>query len=211
MTDVALNITIDAGRATQRLGELADGLLADALARGLLAALDLGASAVTMAAQEAGIQQRTGALLRSIGFWPDPRNELAGYIGVPEESPAARYAYLLSDAVKAITPVRGEYLAIPVGAGLTPAGVPRYGSPRDVDGLVFKPGGEAPAAWAEGDIFHGLVAGVMTGQDFTPLFALVRGVTVQGFNVLEPAVQGAVPEMTAAVQREVDALLAGEL
>ena len=38
----------------------------------------------------------------------------------------------------AITPKRGKFLAIPMGPALTPAGVPRFRSPRDVPGLRFQ-------------------------------------------------------------------------
>lgn len=38
-----------------------------------------------------------------------------------------------------ITPKRGKYLAIPVGKALTPAGVARYKSPRQVPDLAYIP------------------------------------------------------------------------
>lgn len=55
-----------------------------------------------------------------------------------QNSPAERYASLQEEG-GTVRATRSRYLAIPVGAARTAAGVARYKSPRDVPGLFFLP------------------------------------------------------------------------
>lgn len=188
-----VDITLEAELVAAAL-EAAGDEVWTALARGLLRAGEQAASAVTLAASEAGLESRSGQLLSSITAWAEEESDdgPAVRVGVMPDTPAARYAYLLTDAVKAIAPLRGEYLAIPIGDNLTAAGVARYASPRDVPGGEFARG--LDVMLRDGTSFGGLVFGVwrqrglgrQREQDFTPLFALVRAAFVQGVDVLWP-------------------------
>lgn len=72
-----------------------------------------------------------------------------------------------------IRPKHGKYLAIPVGKALTPAGVPRYHSPRQVPNLVFRRSGG-------GNLVAGLERRSRGGRKtFDILFWLVRSVTIR--------------------------------
>lgn len=83
---------------------------------------------------------RTGLLRRSIGARVAPvtdgaevRLRAGGHTG-GSAAKAVKYAAIQEEGGW----VKGNpYLAIPVGPARTPAGVPRYASPRDVPGLVL--------------------------------------------------------------------------
>jgi len=86
------------------------------------------------------LKRRTGSLARAIDGWLE--GDFEGVVGVKSNSTVGKYAWLLSDEEKTIRPKRAKFLAIPIGEGLTPAGVARFSSPRDVpDGFFVKTGG----------------------------------------------------------------------
>jgi len=191
-----LHIDVDTDAVVARLGELASEQFDRALQRGMVEGLDYAASEVVQLANPAE-HSRTGTLLNSIVGELDKPENLRGFVGVPEESPASKYAYLLTDEVKTITPVTAEALTIPVGANLTAAGVPTY-----------------PSVAALEEVFPGKVhrrgraIGVETEAGvFEAYFGLAASVTVQGWDVLEPGVEAARDDMVRAVQDRVDELV----
>lgn len=189
-----LNISVDTQQAAAKLGVLGGAALSGALATSLAAGAQDAGAALQEAVLEAGLLGPTGSLAGTAGAWPDASDELGWYIGVPDDSPARRYAWLITGEVKTIVPKGHRYLAIPIGENLTGAGDARFSSPRDVVGLVFR----------------GRTAGIVTGDDYTPLFALVESVTIAGRNVLEPTVEQERTRITESVQQAVDELVAKE-
>jgi hypothetical protein len=143
----------------------------------------------------------TGTLSNEIQSFPDPAGDpLTRLIGVPPQSPAAKYAYLLGDEVKIILPVKGQYLTIPTDANLQGSGTPRYKTPRDIELQAM--GGHFRRL--AGKLFFGIEE---AGQRFVAFFALVKKSVVRGRNILRPAIDGAAPQMTAILQERVDELL----
>jgi hypothetical protein len=192
-----INIAVDAAVAERKLGVLAGPALRAALVEGLNEAAEIGAGRVVTEARAKGLAQRTGSLLGSVAAWPDAGDPLTRRIGVPEDSPAARYAYLLTAESRDIRPVNAKALAIPFGDNLTGAGVARYPTPRD---LV--------AAFGEQNVFFGKRTIGVTGSRFRSAiyFVLSFGVTVRGRDVIDPALTAATADMTTAVQAAVDGL-----
>jgi len=191
-----LHIDVDAEAVIARFGELAGEKFEQALQRGMVEGLDYAASQVVMMADPAE-HSRTGTLLNSVvGELDEPEN-LSGFVGVPTESPASKYAYLLTDEVKTITPVEAQALTIPIAANLTAAGAPTY-----------------PTVAALAEAFPGKVhrrgraIGIEEAGVFEAYFGLAASVTVQGWDVLEPGVAAAYEEMVGAVQGRVDELTA---
>lgn len=182
-----------AAAAALRLGVLSAESIAQRLASGLAAAAEEIAGDIVLRAVEAGLQSRTGSLLGSVGSWPaEGDGQLTVYVGVPDDSPAARYSYLLGEQYRVIRPQGHKYLAIPIGENLTGAGVARYASPRQVDDLVFR----------------GRTAGILQEERYVPLFALVEEVTIVGRGVFEAAIEAAAPTLPERVRGPLDALLA---
>lgn len=95
-----------------------------------------------------------------------------------------------------VTPRHGKYLAIPVGRALTPAGVPRYHSPRQVHGLQFRRSGG-------GNLVAGLPVG-KGGKRFDVLFWLVKSVTIRGKRYLRDPFERVAADMP---QRIADAMV----
>ena len=111
---------------------------------------------------------RSGILRRSIkGLVATNGDEVTLTLGAGGEgSPAERYASL-QEYGGTVRATRSKFLAIPIGAALTGAGVPRYRSPRDVPGLFFLPRGSGGL----------LLRGTKRGPP-EALFILRRSVTV---------------------------------
>lgn len=83
------------------------------------------------------LRRRSGNLVRAVGFvvFEQGRDTVFGRLGVLQEGPAQAYAGIhMRGGV--IRPKRGHYLAIPLPAAQTPAGVTRF-SPREVVGGFF--------------------------------------------------------------------------
>ena len=138
------------------------------------------------------LKRRSGNLARSIDGWKE--SQTGGVVGVRDGSAVSKYAWLLSDDQHVITPKKGKYLTIPIGEGLTPSGVPRYKSPRDVeDGFFVKTKGQ-------------LLFGRKNGKrgKFRPLFTLVKSVLVQGTGSLYDGVMESMDDIARAIEKEID-------
>ena len=138
------------------------------------------------------LNRRTGNLARSTDAWM--KSPLHAVVGVREDSPVGKYAWLLGDERKTITPNRGKYLAIPAGENLTGAGVGRYSSPRDVeDGFFVRSGGA-------------LLFGRKNGSrgKFRLMFVMKRSVTIQGSDALAEGVSEKIDDITDTIQQEID-------
>lgn len=204
MTDaVQIRVSVDADAVRERFGDLAGQRLIDALAGGIVEAGEYGAGEVQLQARSRGIESRTGSLMQSIGsFGLNTDGDVSIMVGVPDDSPAAKYAYLLTDDTVTIEPVSGKWLMIPIGPNLTGAGVPRYGSPRDMpDGHFLRTKGRG----GRDQLFYGITE---YDGNFVAFFVGTKRVTVEGRDVIEPALDVALPVMTATVQDSLDALLA---
>lgn len=201
----SLEIRVDDAEVTAALARVGGPRLRGALVSGLRAA-SLIAEQDVSAAVALKLGRRTGTLGNSIEGRLRP-GELAGEVGIPEGSPAQKYGYLITDQVKEIRPVNARALTIPIGANLTGAGVARFGSVAELkqqfgDEQVIKleRKGKSPVIG---------VAPKTTRGKFKAYFALVGGVTVRGKDVLAPTVEAARPQMTAAIQREIDSVVSG--
>lgn len=196
---VRIKVEVDAAALLAKFGALAGDVLRKALRVGHAAALEDLASKVTLKARSKGLKQRTGQLLASIAFWQTAAgpDALVGYVGVPSDAPASRYAYLLTGQTKTIVPVNAKALTIPVGANLTGAGVARF---RTVADLI--------AAFGDAVVFAGRNIGVRSGTGakakLDVYFKLAAQTTVKGRDVLDPAARESAPELAAIVQAEVD-------
>ena len=138
------------------------------------------------------LKRRSGMLARELDSWPPGSGEVI--IGIPEGSPVEHYAWLLSDEQIVITPKKGKFLAIPMGDNLTGAGVPRFTSPRQVpDGFFF--------TGSSGGLFFGTKPGPRARV--RTLFVMKTEVLVQGSGALYDGVMESVPDMTAAIQRQI--------
>lgn len=146
------------------------------------------------------VGKRTGALGRSFGSQTEGQqiDDLAAHIGFgPPANPffggAERYARVHETGMT-IRPKRGKFLAIPIEEGLTPAGVARFRSPRDVFLLRF-----VPIAG------RGFEAGFFGFDGDALLYIFLRKVTIPprlNFrNDWREAKPGVVRKMTEAVNR----------
>lgn len=83
------------------------------------------------------LRRRTGNLVRSVAFTIDQQGQekVVGRVGIIRQGPAMVYAGVhITGAI--IRPKRGQYLAVPLAAAQTAAGVPRF-TPRQVPGAFF--------------------------------------------------------------------------
>jgi hypothetical protein len=133
------------------------------------------------------LKRRTGNLARSI----DSRmvEEFHGVIGVLEESAVDHYKWILGDETKTIRPKSAKFLTIPIGEALTPSGVPRYSSPRDVEGGFF-------FTSDSGQLMFGIRRGQTKRAKIRPLFVLVKEVTIHGTGALADGVLESSDRMT---------------
>lgn len=186
-----VRITIEARRVQAWLERLGAERLRAALRRGLVEALEYAAGAIRLEAHERGIRSRSGQLLNSILAQPAPGEALSGHVGVPEESPARKYAGLLTR--RGIVPTRRRALTQPVFENLTAAGVARFASVADLE-----------AAFGRRQIFRvGRYVGRWneSTQRFERYF-LLRA-RVPGRDVLDPALRAAQPEMADVIEAQV--------
>jgi hypothetical protein len=138
------------------------------------------------------LKRRTSNLARAVDSWPVAQLEVA--VGVKPNTAVDDYAWQLTDEEKTIVPKKAKFLAIPIGEALTPSGVPRFSSPREVpEGFFVKSGGR-------------LLFGRKRGKrgKFRPLFTLVKSVFVQGSGALYDGVDDSIDDVTGAMQDEVD-------
>ena len=186
---ITLNMGPDFSRTVEELSSMGAAVLS-AVSRGLDTGGKLAAGAVQrdyLSGQS--LKRRTGTLAREVDSWMP--GKLEAIVGVPADSPAAHYAWLLSDEQKTILPTKGKYLTIPIGEGLTPSGVPRYSSPREVtDGFFIKS--------KKGQLLFGIKHG-KRGR-FRPLFVLVKSVFVQGTGALLDGVNDSIDKITGSIE-----------
>lgn len=204
-----IRVEIDARAVLDRFGVLASQELDRALSAGLDEAGQYGLGQVVLEAASKGLQSRTGTLLNSIA-WTHQEAKLEGAVGVPSGTPAAKYAYLLTEESRTIVPEGHPYLAIPIGGARTAAGVATFSSPRQVAGLTFRRGEKVEVHWGKGGTLSGLTAGIMAGEKYLPLFVLLGKTVVRGRDVIGPALDAARGTMTATVQERVDELIAAQ-
>lgn len=138
------------------------------------------------------LKRRTGALSRAVDGWL--LKPLEAVVGVRENAAVAKYAWLLTDEEKTITPKRAKFLAIPIGEGLTKAGVARYASPRDVPKGFF-------VKSKTGHLLFGYKRG-KRGK-FRALFVLVKSVFIQGSGALYDGVYDSTDEMAGQIETEI--------
>jgi len=186
-----MKITLEMGpqyaATCRRLGKLGPAL-ARALSAGLESAAGIAAGNIARDYLSGSpLKSRSGTLRRALTGWMAGAHEAV--VGIPDDSPAGRYAYLLSDEQVTIRPKRGKFLAIPIGENLTGSGVARFSSPRQrPDGFFVKTGGR-------------LLFGYKRGKrgKFRALFTLVKSVLVQGTGALYDGVEANLDEMTAVI------------
>ena len=174
---ITIDVTVKAEAVAAALGALAGAELIAACSRGLAAGLEYVAGFVAQAAGAggaAGLNQPTGMLAQSIRGALDAPGAIAGHVGVPADSPAAGHAWLLTDADFVIMPQGHPYLAIPVGANLTGAGVAGNDSPLSAFGTSgaghFETGRPVTVNWGGGFVFTGLTFGFGYGEAYQPYF-----------------------------------------
>ena len=137
------------------------------------------------------LKRRSGLLSRELNSWMNGPFETI--VGIDEPSPAGKYKWLLGDDQMTIRPRTAKFLSIPIGEGLTPSGVPRYSSPREVTGGFF--------IESKGKLLFGNKRGAR-GR-FRPLFVLVRSVFVQGSGALLDGVTDSLPDITKSINTEI--------
>jgi hypothetical protein len=195
-----LGVTIELGAGFQEAMKEIGGMgaaISKAASEGLRDAVTVVApgNVITNFLQGQYLKARSGNLRRQVKGWME--GELNGAVGVKSPSPVDAYSWLLTDESKTITPKRGKYLAIPIGENLTPAGLPRFASPRMVpDGFFVRSHGR-------------LLFGYKVGKKgkFRPLFTLVTSVEIHGTGGLYDGVLDSTDNMTAAMQSRIDAAL----
>jgi len=139
------------------------------------------------------LQTRTGNLKRAVDGWLEA--PLDGIVGVREKSAVDAYKWLLGTEQKTITPKNAAFLCIPIGAGLTAAGVARYASPRQVpNGFFFK--------GKSGGLFFGIKTG-KTDRSIKALFILKKSVTVTGSGALLAGVLDSVDNITQSISDKI--------
>ena len=139
-------------------------------------------------ATQGKLRTRSGSLRRSIQSWWVDEGNLTLAIGVPSNSPAAHYAYLLTSEKMTIRPRRARILAIPLpvlhtrGSGF---GVARTPTPRDFPGFWRR-------SKAGNLIFFGTPQRGDVRQEsagaLQPLFVGKEQVEVKGRDILEPTI-----------------------
>ncbi len=137
------------------------------------------------------LKPRTRNLARAVDSWPVTDTDVA--IGVRPNSAVDHYKWLLSDEDRTIKP-RKKFLAIPIGEGLTGAGVAKFSSPREVnDGFFIRT--------KSGSLLFGRKNG-KRGK-FRALFVMVTSVFVQGSGALLDGVLDSLDDISGAMEDEI--------
>jgi hypothetical protein len=161
------------------------------------------ARAVKREIDTAGLHRRTGALVNSVqsGGVKHTSGTVTGTTLIGQGLPYAR----AQEDGATIVPTHGQYLAVPLAAALTPAGVARF-APRDATSA-----GYSYTFIEKGIIFGAKWSGSRGENEAVPLFKLVRSVTIPARPFARPAFARMRPtietELTAAVQRGAHAVL----
>ncbi len=182
-------------RVVSKLGSMGDAVVA-ACSAGLKKGVKIAAGKVAsdyLSGQ--ALKRRSGNLARAVDGWM--AGDLDGVVGVKPNSAVSKYAWLLTDEQKTITPKNAKFLTIPIGENLTSAGVARYSSPRQVpDGFFIK---------SKGKLLFGYKKG-KRGK-FRPLFVLVKSVFIQGSGALYDGVFDSLDDIAGEIENEIGAAL----
>lgn len=132
------------------------------------------------------LNTRTGNLKRAVDGWM--QDKLTGVVGVAPGSAVESYKWMLGGETKTIKPKTSRFLAIPIADGLTPSGVARFASPREVDdGFFFE---------SNGQLLFGRRSGKTERSKMQLLFVFKKSVTVEGSDALAKGVTEKVDEVT---------------
>ena len=176
----------------EKLGSMGRAVL-DACSVGMEKGANLAASHV-VAEHLTGqsLKRRSGQLARNVEGWM--AGPLDAVVGVRPNSAVDKYKWLLGDEERTIVPKKSKFLTIPIGEGLTSAGVARFSSPRQVpNGFFVKIKG--------GPLLFGYKKG-KKGK-FRPLFTLVKSVFVQGTGALYDGVMDSLDDIGGAMEDEI--------
>lgn len=147
---------------------------------------------------------RTGRLRSSIASSVEAAGESlslvlrAGGVGTDKDVKYAR----LQEIGGTVRPIKGKYLAIPVGPAKTAAGVSRYASPRDVPGLVF-------VQSLKGQPLLVQLTGKGGKAKVTVWYVLRRSVTVRARPYLKPAIDAAAAALPGQISEALGRLAGG--
>lgn len=185
MAGTQIKATVDSSALRKRIGRLPEGFHG-AIKKSLSLSLgkfrgDYSARRLTTHSPGKSVQQRTGTLGRALSqeVTGDRLDRLRGRIyfdathitvGTIGGSPNTTYAHTLEFGAT-IVPKRAKWLTIPVGEGLTPAGVARYRSIADApEGFFFRP---------DEDTLEGLFYVREVGTRLEFLYSLRKKVTIK--------------------------------
>lgn len=176
----------------RRLGAMGQAI-GEAIARGLVeAGLVAAGNVVANELSGQALKRRTGNLAKELTSWPVSGEVVM--VGIPENSTVDHYAWLLGDQREhVIRAKKGKFLAIPIGEGLTKAGVARFKSPREVsDGFFVRTDNQ-------------YLFGVKNGQKgkFRPLFILKKSVRIRGTGALRRGIENSMDDMTGKIMDEI--------
>ena len=135
------------------------------------------------------LKRRSSMLADAVDGWME--GTLEGVVGVREDAGVNAYKWLLGSEDRTIVPKNSKFLAIPIGEGLTPSGVPRYRSPRDVkDGFFVRTGDQ-------------LLFGRKNGKrgKFRELFVMKKSVFVQGTDALYDGTYDSLDEIAGEMEK----------
>lgn len=173
----------------------AGGKIKDACSRGLGKGGKFAATnVITNHLNGQDLRTRTKNLKNAVDSWME--GQLDCVVGVRENSAVDAYKWLLGTEQKTITPKSGKFLAIPIAEGLTPSGVARYGSPREVnDGFFFK--------GKSGGLFFGAQSGKTKRSKINVLFTFVKSVTITGSSALAAGVLESADNIAESISDEI--------
>ena len=190
---VTLEIPAATRRKFERDAKLADRA-ADAVSAGLGAAVAVGGEDVreSLVRGSLGLTMRhpSSGLAASVAGWMIDGG--TGAVGVPAEAPAAAYARLLEKG-GTIYPKNAKALAVPISDEAK-----KFSSPRDMPDLDLIPRKGKPSLLVRQMRSRGNLRG------FELHWILVKSVTIPAFGWLSKGVVAAMPEMTDAMQDELD-------
>lgn len=191
---LSIELGPDAKKIISEVGAMGKSI-AEAVSSGLSKGVKLASGkVVTEHLSGQDLATRTGNLKRAVDGWMEAAFD--GVVGVRESAAVDKYKYLLGTEQVTITPKKGKYLAIPIGAGLTASGVARYSSPRQVpDGFFFTS--------KMGGLFFGKKFG-KTDKSIKALFTFKKSVVVTGSGALAAGVLDSVDDITKEIGSEID-------
>lgn len=177
--------------------------ITSASSEGLASAVKIGSGNVVanhLTGQD--LKRRKGDLGRAVDGWLEA--PLDGVIGVKENSAVDHYKYLLGTETITIVPKRSKFLAIPLPAALTGAGVIK-GEYNAASGQSLKDLIQNSFLMTSkmGGLFIAKKFG-KTDRSIKPLFILKKSVVVQGTGALAAGVLESVDDMTNEIGNAID-------